>query len=261
MHGPGTVAAVFALRAEGLGARRIASRTGLPVATVRDWLAGRVPRHSRPGESTLGSATCQRCGHAAHAFASLPPAYGYLLGLYLGDGCISEHRGKVFRLRIFLDLKHSLIIAECAAAMQAVMPSNKVHQIGWRSSFVERSEPSSVAVSSFSKSWPCLLPQHGPGVKHKRVIRLTAWQEELVHQDPKQLLRGLIQSDGCRFTNTGRNWTCPRYSFSNKSDDIRQIFCDTCEQLGLRSTRANDTIYVSRKADVELLDTFIGPKR
>ncbi len=78
---------------------------------------------------------------------------------------------------------------------------------------------------------------------------------------PKLLLRGLIQSDGCRFINTGKGgWTCPRYSFCNLSDDVRGIFCDACELVGVRTTHAPRTVYVSRKDDVALLDTFIGPK-
>ena len=76
------------------------------------------------------------------------------------------------------------------------------------------------------------------------------------------LLRGLIHSDGCRFINTGRAWRCPRYTFSNVSDDIRRIFCDACDLMGLRWTASGErTIYVSRKADVALLDEFVGPKR
>ena len=53
----------------------------------------------------------------------------------------------------------------------------------------------------------------------------------------------------------------PRYSFSNASDDIRRIFTDTCELLGLRWTRMNArNVAVSRRADVQFLDRFIGPK-
>ena len=44
--------------------------------------------------------------------------YVYLLGLYLGDGAISEHRRRVFRLRIALDVKYPGIVDECAAAMR-----------------------------------------------------------------------------------------------------------------------------------------------
>jgi hypothetical protein len=40
-------------------------------------------------------------------------------------------------------------------------------------------------VTSFSKHWPCLFPQHGPGKKHERRIELTPWQQELVDLDPR----------------------------------------------------------------------------
>jgi hypothetical protein len=77
------------------------------------------------------------------------------------------------------------------------------------------------------------------------------------------LLRGLIQSDGCRFQNTDRaGWSNPRYSFVNRSADIRSTFCQACERIGVSWTASGAArIYVSRKADVALLDTFIGPKR
>ena len=39
-------------------------------------------------------------------------------------------------------------------------------------------------VYSFSKHWPCLFPQHGPGKKHQRKIELVPWQQELVDRDP-----------------------------------------------------------------------------
>lgn len=191
----------------------------------------------------------------------LPPAYAYLRGIYIGDGCISEHRRQVFRLRVFLDLRYPRIIDECAAAIEAVLPRNKVHRAERRSNFVESAAASHVEVSACSKSWPCLLPQHGPGMKHLRRIVLTDWQHDLLGAHAGLLLRGLIHSDGCRFTNTGTNWCWPRYSFSNRSDDIRQIFCDACDLLGLHYTFASRTVYVSRKADVARLDEFVGPKR
>jgi hypothetical protein len=91
--------------------------------------------------------------------------------------------------------------------------------------------------------------------------RGPAGDRELVATRPELLLRGLIHSDGCRFQNTGRNWSHPRYSFANKSEDIKAIFCDACELMGLRWSRSGEkTIYVSRKADVAVLDRFVGPK-
>jgi hypothetical protein len=50
--------------------------------------------------------------------------------------------------------------------------------------------------------------------------------------------------------------------FTNLSDDIKQIFCDACDLLGLHWTKAPPkSVYVSRKADVAKLDEFVGPKR
>lgn len=177
--------------------------------------------------------------------------YVHLLGLYLGDGCLSAHPRDVYKLRIVLDAVYPRIINECTASMRAVIGTS-----------VRRwPRPSNdVEVYAYSKDWPQVFPQHGAGMKHLRRIALLDWQKALVGRHPDRLLRGLIQSDGCRFMNTGRNWRSPRYSFSNRSDDIRAIFCDACDLLGVRWTTAPHTVYVSRQADVARLDEFIGPK-
>ena len=159
----------------------------------------------------------------------------------------------MYKLRVFLDRRYPNIVAECEAAMSAVLPFNVVNVLLTVSNCYE--------VFSYSKSWPCLFPQAGTGMKHTRPIELSAWQREWVSLVPKLLLRGLIHSDGCRFINTGRGgWRCPRYTFSNASTDIRQLFCDACDQLGLHWSVAPRTVYVSRKADVARMDEFVGPK-
>ena len=123
-----------------------------------------------------------------------------------------------------------------------------------------------VDVSSGSKQWPCLFPQHGPGPKHLRRIALTDWQQAIVDEHPTGLLRGLIHSDGCRSLNRvvvrGREYAYPRYTFSNVSDDIKRIFCDACDALGIEWRRMNaKNISVARRASVARLDEFVGPKR
>jgi hypothetical protein len=257
MRSAAEVAGVLELRAQGLGARRIAARTGLPIATVRDWLAGRVPRRADP----TAASSCRACGHPRHAFAELPPAYCYLLGLYLGDGCISAGPRGVYRIRVNLDLAYPGIVEECEAAIRAVAPRSRTYRLLRKSNYTDNPEPSLVEVSAYSRAWPCFFPQHGPGRKHERTIELVDWQEALVRRHAESLLRGLIHSDGCRFINTGRGgWTCPRYVFNNKSDDIRRIFSEACALLGLRHTFAPRAVYVSRKADVLRMDEFIGPK-
>jgi hypothetical protein len=183
----------------------------------------------------------------------LPQAYVYLLGLYLGDGCISAGRRGVYRLRVYLDSKYPVIVSECVDAIRAVVPGNKVGMRLLKGSYYE--------VSMYSKSWPCLFPQHGIGKKHERPIALTVWQRAGVERAPGLLLRGLIHSDGCRFTDSTDASPFVRYAFTNRSADIRRIFCDACDLLGIRWTASgNDKIYVSRKTDVARLDTFVGPK-
>lgn len=263
MHSPSTVAEALRLRdEEGLGARRIAGRLGLPVSTVRDWHAGRLPWHSTPVLSGHGApALCPVCGRPEHERGRLGASYAYLLGLYLGDGAISQHERGVYRLRIALDSKYPGIVAEASGAVRSVMPSSTVD--------ARPTKSNCHIVSSYSKAWPCLFPQHGPGPKHQRPIFLAEWQQETAETWPDQLIKGLLQSDGCRFVNSGRNgWRHPRYAFSNVSTDITSIFCSACDRLGLRWTAsfpkresAAVSIYVSRKADVARLDEFVGPKR
>lgn len=152
-----------------------------------------------------------------------------------------------------LDIAYPGIIEEAAAAIEDVL-GNPAGQWPKPENCVE--------VYGYSKSWVCLLPQHGPGKKHDREIELTKWQVEIVRESPELFLRGLIHSDGCRFENSGRDgWRANRYGFSNRSDDIIALFCWACELLGLRWTESRSTIYVSRKADVARMDEFIGPKR
>jgi hypothetical protein len=241
----------------GLSPTEISRRTGIPRRTVCDWLHQQVPRTS-PGKPNL----CRECGHTAHSPDDLSESYVYLLGIYLGDGCISPHPRGVFKLRVVLDAAYPKIVEEVAAAMQALSPANNVRTATrYEKDSNENEYASCMEVYAYSRAWPCLFPQHGPGRKHDRRIVLSSWQQALVAKAPELLLRGLIQSDGCRFINTGKGgWVNPRYSFSNASDDIRRIFVAACNLLELHTTTAPRTVYVSRKADVARMDEFVGPK-
>ncbi len=79
-------------------------------------------------------------------------------------------------------------------------------------------------------------------------------------------MRGLIHSDGCRFVANqragARIYRYTRYSFSNRSDDIRAMFCASLDQLGIGWTRPNEQqIAIDRRSEVAKLDAFVGPKR
>jgi len=230
----------------------IAACTGIPRRTICDWRRG---HHLRRNRARRGDHRCTE----AHDFSLLPEEeYVYLLGLYLGDGCISQGRRGVYRLRITLDSCYPRIISECRDAINAVFPQQAAR-------VAKRRQSRCVDVSLWSKHWPCLIPQHGPGPKHDRSIRLTGWQTTLVNNQRRAFLRGLIHSDGSRITATERSGSnvrrAPRYAFSNRSEDIKQLFCENCDALGVRWTRPSDTqIAIYRKASVAILDEFIGPK-
>ncbi len=237
----------LALLGQGLTATEVARATGIPRPTVRDWSYGRGMRHPRETDC------------AEHDFSFLNGrAYAYLLGIYLGDGCISCHPRRVWRLRVTLDAVYPVIVEECAAAIQAVT--------GRRPYVGQRKGQRCIDVSSYWKHWPCYLPQHGPGPKHMRPIVLAGWQRELVAAHVQPFLRALIHSDGTRIVATERKGRhvrhAPRYAFSNRSEDILGIFRGACEMAGIHCTRASEKqIAVYSKAAVARLDEFVGPKR
>jgi hypothetical protein len=190
----------------------------------------------------------------------LDERYVYLLGIYLGDGTIAAAPRNVWRLRLFQDERYPDIVNEIGRAAAAL--TDRAPGRMQRDGCVE--------VYSNWKHWICVFPQHGPGRKHLRKIQLRDWQRRLVGRYPEALLRGLIQSDGCRVINRVRRptksgvktYAYARYHFSNVSGDIRDIFTDTCRLLGVDCRPNNATnISVARRPSVELLDTFIGPKR
>ena len=246
---------VFQLKADGLTDREASERTGVPVNTIRGWRNRRAPWCARPGIVH----PAQFRDDTPPDLASLPrQTDAYVLGMYLGDGCLSRN-GTSWTLRIALDAVYPGIISECRRAIEQVSGERPVHA---------KPTPDGrrcVTVSCTWHPWVVLFPQHGPGRKHNRRIELADWQREIVEAAPQPFLRALIQTDGWRGLNRvrvkGKDYAYPRYQFSNRSDDIRRLFTDTCELLGVewrQWTRYH--VSVARRESVAYLDTFIGPK-
>lgn len=238
---------VMELVGTGLNDCEIARRTSIPRTTVRDWRLG----HSAARRDERGNSGIRCSGN--HDYLNLPTRiYSYLLGLYLGDGCLSEGRRGVFRMRIVCDSAYQDIIAECRWAMESIVPGARTYVLRRRGC---------TEVSTYSKHWICFFPQHGPGRKHQRPIVLTEWQEMIVQRAPEGLVRGLIHSDGCRVVANDRGVASVRYHFSNKSDDIKRIFCQALDRLDIPWTKPSDRdIAIYRKVGTARLDEFVGPK-
>lgn len=255
MYASAEIQRALELVASGLNYSQISRELGISRAAIRSWHLDGPPRAHRSVANT-----CLRCsGYRFPMARATEYTYPYLLGLYLGDGSISRHPRGVYRLRVSLDRAYPRIVAECVAALAITMPRNKI-------GLVRASDQRLDVPYSYSRHLPCLFPQHGPGMKHRRRIVLEPWQREFLDRYPGRFLRGLIHSDGSRFINTirhsKRTYRYPRYEFSNRSDDIRGLFCTYCDRLGIEWRPMNRwTISVARRDSVALLDRHVGPKR
>lgn len=188
--------------------------------------------------------------------------YAYCLGQYLGDGHISFSKRTNPFLRLYMDRAYPGLVSEAATALATLFPEARVRRY-------DVSRARMTIVQLFHAALPYVFP-HGPGQKHTRRITLEAWQLDATRLHPEAFLRGLIHSDGCRTVNrfdtllpSGRlaHYEYPRYFFSNLSADIRGLFCEHCELLGIRWTQSNPrNISVSHRDSVALLDRFVGPK-
>jgi hypothetical protein len=238
----------------GVSLRGISLSTGVNRATLRDW-------REHP-EKALNRATCPRCADSP----CLPEPhadYAYLLGLYLGDGCISRAGARdkeVWKLRIMCADAWPGLIQECERAIQSIRPINKVST---------QQKVGCTEVICCSRHWPCLFPQHGPGRKHMRKIELEPWQRTIVTRNAGHFARGLFHSDGYRgisrvrahLADGDRWYEYPRYLFTNESADILRLCGETLDRLGVawRFSRRN-AISVARREAVARLDEFVGPK-
>lgn len=254
MYSDATVAAALARAQAGASQAAIARELGVGRTTVRGWLHARPTAADGRGERRRG----RECDGSCVAPEALDAAsYAYLLGQYLGDGCISAVKLS-FRLRLSCCDDYPGIMDECERAICAVRPGAAVRRCQ-RAGCVE--------VSDSWRHWPRLLPHGEGGVKHRRVVTLHDWQRSLaLDQQPGAFVRGLVHSDGWRGVNRVRSargvrYEYPRYMFSNSSAEIRQLLIDACARLGVETRVMNAwTISVAKRASVARLDEVVGPK-
>ena len=244
------------------GARNsdVARELRVPIGTVGWWI--HEDRKRLGSVEVKPPSICPRCDPNAPALDR--KAYSYLLGLYLGDGCIcagAAMRAKgVYYLTIACADAWPGLMDECEAAMRTVWPYNVVGRVR-RQGMHE--------VKAYSKHWPCLFPQHGPGMKHTRPIILEPWQREIVDEFTEEFIRGLIHSDGCRTYNVAvrrkdgkiTRYYYSRYHFTNESSHIRKLFTWALIRLGIDFRYNNrNCISIARRESVKRLDAFVGPK-
>ena len=231
----------------GVATTAIARTIGVARSTVRSWLERRAGVAQSAEATGLNPVQCGFESLHQHQYSS----YAYLLGMYLGDGYVARI-ARTYKLRVFLSRKHQDIISRVVTAIRTVVPSRAVGR-------VDRRRTQVTEVTCYFGQWPSILPQHGPGRKHRRRIALEPWQAQVVRAHPVEFLRGLVDSDGCRHRRIvhGRNY--PAYGFTNVSEDILGLFIWACDLVGSRSRRASRrSVSIARRADVQRLDELFG---
>jgi hypothetical protein len=236
---------VLAAFDKGASVSSVSREFGINRSTLRAWRDDRRVRR-------LG---CPRCdGRSIDE-----QAYAALFGYYLGDGCVSR-LARYHSLRVSCDAKYPQIITDVEQVMERVRPDHPVFRVR---------APGVAVVQSNWVHWPCLLPQHGVGRKHTRVLGMTQWQWAMVEQHPADFARGLFHSDGCRVMNWAtqivagakKRYDYPRWQFTNESAEIMawcQSVLDVLDVPWRQSSRR--VLSVSRRDAVSRLDDLIGLK-
>src|SRR3712207_5176441 len=143
MHARGDMDRVRQLIEEGLADHEVSALSRVPIGTVRRW------RHGATLAFGPRAAARPRTWRPAD-----PWSYAHLLGLYLGDGCVS--RTKSALLQIALDARYPGLIDECVVSMCLTMPASLPRVYPSRVS-------NAVCVQSSDRRWLEAFPQHGPG--------------------------------------------------------------------------------------------------
>jgi hypothetical protein len=250
MHPPHVREEAMRLIAAGVNDCEISRRMGIPRATIRDW---RRPTYVPKRQG----APCPRCWRPSNPISCTTADYAELLGLYLGDGSISE-LARTYRLRIALDAKYPVIVAETHGLLARSFPTNQV-------GLVSAHGGTMFFVSLYCSHLPCLFPQHGPGPKHLRPIQPEPWQSDAIEAAPWSFLRGCIRSDGCAFINRTGPYKYLSYDFSNRSRDIIELFTAACDLVEVRyrvSQSSGDVwrVRINRRESVARMQEHVGLK-
>lgn len=202
---------VSQLLSNGLNQCEVSRQSGIPRGTIRDWIKrGFCPRTGTKNDLRQ----IIRIDPASYLARNedLKRAYSFVLGEYLGDGCIRTINN-TYRLDIYNDKKYEGLNRLIEQQMKIVFPENRVTRINHGGCW---------DIAVYSNQIPNLFPQMGKGKKHDRKIQLTTWQSEIVNSYPHEFIRGLFYSDGCIYQHAHDDgkyvYTC--YHFINKSRDI-----------------------------------------
>lgn len=255
MHPSAVRAEIKRLIAAGVNDCEISRRTGIPRSTVRD--LRRAPYRRKTIDEV-----CPRCWRPSRPIRFSDADYAESLGFYLGDGSIAQLT-RTQRMRIALDTKYPRIIESARSLLARCFPENPVDVVHVRAQ-------NCVQVSVYSSHLACVFPQHGPGKKHERAIRLEKWQQRAIDSEPWAFIRACIWTDGCSFINRTQvhreqPYEYLSYGFTNKSADIVALLRAACERVGVFTRVTSNSegtwqVRINRRPSVALMLQHVGRK-
>ena len=144
-------------------------------------------------------------------------ALAYITGIALGDGNLSNPNGRAVRLRVICDNNYPKLGNEIIAALQFLLPKNKV-------SVYRRRVDNCFEVYVYSNLLGDWMPwKVGMGPKARQGARVPSWiRRDLLFT--QLCLRGLIQTDGCIYTDRG--YRMVNFTNNNRllAEDARDMF-------------------------------------
>lgn len=148
----------------------------------------------------------------------------YLLGVLLGDGDLSLFARGVYRLRLYQDSRYPSLIKKWVSICQVCFPNNKV-------SVSPHTSGKCTIIAVYSKGLDNLPFSPGKGKKCYQKMEIPAW----VLEDRgycRDVITGLIESDGCIYRDNIKSYSYTRVSFSTSSEDLKNFFVKVSEQEG-----------------------------
>jgi hypothetical protein len=254
---------------EGASKRSIALAIGVEYSAIHYYIRNRSRYISRLSTSSSLLDIKLTTINTPQASHDTQRIYSYVLGLYLGDGYIDLHIPKyhVYKLRISQDTKYPMMIKEQQESIHMLLNTNVN---------VQYSRTSNCAtIYAYKKDLPLYFPQHGAGLKNTRNVELTPWQRAIVNEYPWEFIKGLIQTDGCYYTQHQSGKLYDMYSFFNTSRYIINDFLWVCNLVGLSpvvyprltapvdnisATRSTHSVTFSKRRDVGLIKQHVGIK-
>lgn len=245
---------IIYLNSIGINQSQISKILDIPRSTIRDHIKNDKNNYINPFNPEELNKNQQK-------------AYSYILGQYLGDGCLSKapnfEKKQVWKLRIFTDCKHPNITNQCKNSLKLLFPNNKSTAI----TIYYKNKPSCNELVIYNKQLIHYFPQHDIGKKHEREIMLLPWQENIINLYPHDFIKGLFHSDGCRFISNNRII----YQFTNCSIDIINLYSNILNKLNIEHRVRKKTmgkknvtqaynVFVNKKIYIPIMESFLGPK-